>query len=87
MKITNERLLKAIFNFADFVNVTPPQSNDFGDWCNRAVNEMTERDVHLFFFAVQGALKSGLGSQKKVSIMFRELERRKLEIDPSFCAI
>ena len=87
MKIPNAKCLKAIIMFSESYNLTPPQSNDFSEWWSRAVNEMTIRDVQLYFFAIQGALNNGLGSRKIVSKMFSELERRKSEINQSFYVI
>ncbi|MFJ8515301.1 hypothetical protein [Lysinibacillus xylanilyticus] len=87
MEIPNEKCLKAILKFSESYNLTPPQSNDFGEWWRRAVNEMTNRDLQLYFFAIRGALNNGLGSQKVVSKMFSELERRKSEIDKSLSLI
>ncbi|WP_375200624.1 hypothetical protein [Bacillus sp. RS11] len=45
MEIPNAKCLKAILKFSESYNLTPPQSNDFGELWSRAVNEMTKRDV------------------------------------------
>lgn len=87
MKIPNAKSLKAIIMFSESYKLTPPQSNDFGEWWSREVNEMTIRDIQLYYFAIQGTLNNGLGSRKIVSKMFSELERRKSEIDQSFYVI
>lgn len=87
MKTTNEKLLKAIFDFSDFFNVTPPQSNDIGHWWSKVVCELQERDVCLLYIAMKGALENKLGNDKIVSKLFHELEKRKLQIDQSIYAL
>ena len=87
MKTTNEKLLKAIFDFSDFFNVSPPLSNNIVHWWSKVVCELQERDLCLLYIATKGALENELGNDKIVSKMFHELEKRKLQIDQSICAI
>lgn len=81
VQIPSESCLQAMIHYSEFYNLTPPLSNDFGDWCKSVVNEMGDREIHLLYLAVNAALNKGLGCQKLMTIMFYELQRRKSEIE------
>ncbi|WP_342556643.1 hypothetical protein [Lysinibacillus sp. FSL P4-0201] len=87
MKITNGKLLKAIFDFSDFFNVTPPWSDNIVHWWSKVVYELQEQDVCLLYFALKGALENKLGNDEIVSKLFHELEKRKLQINQSVYVI
>ncbi len=81
VQIPSESCLQAMIHYSEFYNLTPPLTNDFRDWSKSVVNEMGDREIHLLYLAVNAALNKGLGCQKLMTIMFHELQRRKLEIE------
>lgn len=42
MDSSTERLLMTLFAFSDYFGVTPPQTNDIGEWWKNTLYEMTK---------------------------------------------
>ena len=80
MIVADARRMQAMITFSKSCNISSPVSNDIATWWQNAVNEMKEKDIHFFYLALKGALVNNLGNSTLVFIMFRELEKRKLEL-------